>query len=196
MKLVIGIMASALFCSAASKDINTAKALGGTAAPLTIELYSSFACTHCKEFHDRLLPLLVRDYVVRGKACIVYRECFNAGIAGAREAAIYATAAARIGKYQQVSDALFKNQQSWMASRRVWDVVASVLTAAEQQKVQALAKDPAIAAEVDRDMAQAIAARVASTPTMVVTRNSKTYPFPGVPSYRLLSAVLNELLGN
>ncbi len=110
MKLATAILVVVTSCFSASKDLDRAKVLGGTAAPLTIELYSSFACAHCKEFHDKLLPLLVRDYVVQGKACIVSRECYNPDIQIAKTAATYATAAARVGKYWEVADALFRNQ--------------------------------------------------------------------------------------
>ena len=81
-----------------------------------------------------------------------------------------------------------------MADGRVWDAVASVLNPAEQQKVQKLAKDPGVAAEVRRDLADATAAGVTVTPTMIITRGSKSYPFSGVPSYNLLRSLLNDLL--
>ncbi len=188
------MLAAAVCCFAGSSEIDQAKVLGGTAAPVTIELYSSFACVHCKEFHDQLLPLLVRDYVIQGKACVVSREYFSLEAQVAKEAATYATAAARIGKYHQVSDALFRNQQSWMVDGRVWDAVASCLSPAECQKVQAFAKDPKVVAEVQHDLADGAAAKVNGTPTMIITRGSKSYPFPGVPSYKLLSSFLNDLL--
>ncbi len=81
-----------------------------------------------------------------------------------------------------------------MANGRVWETVATCLTPAEQQKVQAFTKDPKIAAEVQHDLADALAAKVTGTPTMVITRGSKTYPFPSVPPYNVLSSFLNDLL--
>lgn len=186
--------AALLPCLAASPQTGSGKVLGAATAPVTIELFSSFACTHCKEFHDTLLPQIVRDYVIRGKACVISRECFNPDAPGALEAARYATAAARIGKYQEVADIMFKKQASWIGNGHVWEIVASALTLAEQQKLQALAKDPAVIAEVQRDLAEAAAAGVTQTPTIVITRGARKYPFPGVPDYRLLRSLLDDIL--
>ncbi|MGA3097500.1 MAG: thioredoxin domain-containing protein [Bryobacteraceae bacterium] len=194
MRLCSLVLAAFLPCLAAGPQIDPGKVLGSTTAPVTIELFSSFACTHCKEFHDTILPQIVRDYVARGKVCVVSRECFNLSAPGAQDAARYATAAVRIGKYQEVADALFKKQPSWIANGQVWGAVASVLTLAEQQKVQALSKDPAVAAEVQRDLTEAAAAGVTQTPTMVITRGITKYPFPGVPEYRLLRSLLDDIL--
>jgi protein-disulfide isomerase len=195
MRLCSLLLAALLPCLAASPQTGSGKVLGAAAAPVTIELFSSFACTHCKEFHDTLLPQLVKDYVARGKVCVVSRECFNPSAPGAQDAARYATAAARIGKYQEVADIMFKKQAFWIGNGHVWEIVASALTLAEQQKVQALAKDPAVIAEVQRDLAEAAAAGVAHTPAMLITRGSKkTPPFEGVPAYNLVRSLLDDML--
>lgn len=194
MRLCPLVLAALLPCLAAAPQTDPGKVLGAASAPMTIELFSSFACTHCKEFHDALLPQIVKDYVASGKACLVSRECFNAKAPGAQDAARYATAAARIGKYQEVADALFKKQAAWIVSGRVWEIVASSLTLAEQQKVQALAKDPAVIAEVQRDQAEAAAAGVTVTPTMLITRGARKYPFPGVKAYSLIRSLLDDIL--
>ena len=65
-----------------------------------IEIFSDYACPHCKLYHENTLPLVMRDYVVKGKVYVVNRE-FPLNIPGhqfARLAAQYATAAARIGE--------------------------------------------------------------------------------------------------
>src|SRR5690349_13144625 len=88
--------------------VDRAKVLGSPTAPVVIEIYSSFDCPHCKVLHEELLPRLVKDYVTPGKLCIISREfpLWGAGHPYARQAADYATAAARIGKYEPVADAL------------------------------------------------------------------------------------------
>ena len=194
MRLRSLALAALLPCMAAPLPSGSGKVLGVATAPVTIELYSSFACTHCREFHNTILPRLVKDYVDRGKVSVISRECFNPNAPGARDAAQYATAAARIGKYQEVAEALFKKQSDWMANGRVWDAVAGVLTLAEQKTVQALAKDPAIAAEVQRDLTEANAGGITQTPTIIIRRGAKHYPFAGVPNYQLVSSLLNDML--
>jgi len=71
-----------------------------------------------------------------------------------------------------------------------------VLTAAEQKKVQALAKDPGVEAEVRHDIDEATRDRVDRTPSIFVTANGRRFMLPGgVPNYELLSSVLNHYLG-
>src|SRR6202035_5250518 len=101
-------LAVILPCLAATGDSGKGKALGNPAAPLLIEMYSDFQCPHCKHLHETFLPGLIKDYVNTGKAYLVCREFPLPGFGPrSREAAADATSAARIGKYQQVADALF-----------------------------------------------------------------------------------------
>jgi len=196
MKLLSVTLAALLPCLAAAADSGKGKALGNPAAPILIEMYSDFQCPHCKHLHETFLPGFIRDYVDTGKVYFICREYPLPGFGPrSREAAAYATAAARVGKFQQVADALFSNQASWAASGKVWETVATVLTPAEQAKVQALAKDPAIPAEVQRDVDAAVQAKVSSTPTFIVTHRLQRRPWTfwddnGV----LFRGYLNELL--
>ena len=175
------------------------KVLGSPQAPIVMEIFSSFDCPHCKDLHEEILPQLMRDYVDRGKLAIVSREFPLTGPYHpyAREAAEYATAAARIGKYEQVADALWKNQAIWGTNGQVWPTVASVLTASEQRKVQELAKEPGVVAEVNRDVDQATKDGVNQTPYIFLDVKGKRFPLPpGVPSYAFLSQLLNDQLKN
>ena len=96
--------------------------------------------------------------------------------------------------YAPVADALFRAQQSWSVTGKVWEAVAGVLTPAQQKKVQALAKDPGVLAEVDRDIAMGHAVPVNETPTIVVIRGSRRIPLPGgLLRYELLKQLLDDL---
>jgi protein-disulfide isomerase len=194
----IALAAVLLPCLALAASFDEAKTLGGTSSPIVIEVFSSFDCPHCKVMHDELVPQLVRDYVVAGKVCLVEREFPLAGTGHpyAREAALYATAAARIGKYAAVADALWKNQGTWALNGKVWETVAGALTAAEQKKVQALFKDPGVEAEVRRDVDDATRDSVDRTPTMFITAQGRRFMLPGgMPNYESLVSVLNRYLG-
>jgi protein-disulfide isomerase len=195
MKLFTLVLASlTVLVAGAPPDADKAKMLGQANAPIAIEVFSSFACSHCKDFHERILPQLIKDYVNTGKACVISRETFPATWDAAREAANTATAAGRVGKYQQVAEALFKSQAVWSQGGRVWDYVAPVLTPEEQKKVQLLAKDAAIAGEVHYDLELAAKQNITSTPTLIVHTKTKTYPpMPGVPEYSLLKSLLDSL---
>src|SRR5258708_9955842 len=178
MKMIALLLASVFACLAAVPDADKGKVMGNPNAPISMELYSDFSCPHCKHLHEDILPAIVMDFVNTGKVYLVFRE-YPLAIAQhvySRPAAIFATAAARIGKYQAVNDALFKNQGSWSVSGKLWDVIAPVLTPEEQKKVQALANDPSVIAEVQRDYDMAQKARLSQTPTMLITYKGKQTP--------------------
>jgi len=173
-----------------------AKTIGNPGAPVCIELFSDFQCPACKIFHEVILPMILTDYVITGKAYVVNHEFPLTMHPYSRLAANYATAAAQVGKYQTVADALFRNQQEWGASGKVWETVASALTPAEQQKVQALAQDPAILSQVQQDFDLGMAQPVRQTPTLFVSRGAKRYAFPGPAqdNYAILKSLIDQLL--
>ncbi|HLH16307.1 MAG TPA: thioredoxin domain-containing protein [Bryobacteraceae bacterium] len=180
MKRYALALAVLLPCMASTPEIDKAKALGSPTAPIVMEVFESFDCPHCKALNEETLPLVQRDFVNTGKVYLVHREfpLYGPYHPYAREAAEYATAAGRIGKYEQVSDALFKNQAVWAVNGKVWDTVASVLTASEQKKVQELAKSESVKSEVEREYQEGVAMGVNSTPTMVVTHGPQRFPVP------------------
>jgi protein-disulfide isomerase len=197
MKRYALALALLLPCFAAVPEIDKAKAMGSPTAPVTMEVFASFDCPHCRDLHDNTLPMIVRDYVVTGKVYLVSREFPLSGQYHpyAREAADFAVAAARIGKYTQVADALFRNQQSWAVDGKVWQTVASVLTPAEQKKVEALVKDPGVVAEVQREYEEGVAAGVNATPTVIVTQGVKRYPIPAQQlHYGFLKSLLDGMV--
>jgi protein-disulfide isomerase len=163
---------------ALTPDIDKAKGQGNPSASIVMEVFASYDCPHCREFHDVTLPLVVKDYVNSGKVYLVSREFPLSGPYHpyAREAANYAVAAGRIGKYQIVADTLFKTQAVWAQNGKVWDAIAPVLTPAEQKKVQDLAKDPGVVAEVQKEYDAGVAAGVNATPTVFITQGAKKYP--------------------
>jgi protein-disulfide isomerase len=174
-------------------EIDKAKAQGNPAAPIVMEVFASFTCSHCREFHDTTIPLIVKDFVNPGKVYLVYREFPLSGPyhPHAREAANYAVAASRVGKYLEVASALFKNQLTWSQNGKVWDTVATVLSPAEQKKVQALVKDPGVVAEVQREYDAGVAGGINATPTVFVHKGSNRYP---IDAKRLHYGFLKSLL--
>jgi protein-disulfide isomerase len=170
------------------------KARGVSAAAITIELFSDFQCPSCKVLHDATIKPLMAEYVGKGKVYLINREFPLVMHPYAREAAAWATAAARVGKYDQVADAMFAHQEEWSKDGRVEAVATAVLNPAEVQKVRALAKTPEIAAEVERDVQKGRAANLQQTPTMIITHKGKTYPVAGSVSFPILRRFLDDLL--
>src|ERR1035441_6000044 len=112
MKVIALALALMLPGFAAGPETEKGRSMGNPSAPLLFELYSDFMCPHCKILHEQILPAIILDYVKSGKAYLIYREYPLAIPAHvySREAAAFAVAAARVGKYQEVSDALFRSQ--------------------------------------------------------------------------------------
>jgi protein-disulfide isomerase len=193
MKMFALALALMLPCLAAGPD---SKSVGNPAAPLRMDLYSDFTCPHCKVLHEQTLPKIMADYVTPGKAYLVFHEFTlqGQGHEHSKTASLYAAAAARVGKYQQVCDALFQAQSSWAISGKVWETVSTVLTPVEQKKVQALFKDPAVAAEVQHDLELGMAAHVDRTPTLVMTRKGKETPWSSWNDYGLFKSMVDLLL--
>lgn len=193
MRVFVPALFLAISCLAAVPEIDKGKAMGSPAAPVKIEVFTSFDCPHCKAFEEEVVPQLVKDYVVPGKVYLINRSFPLSGPYHpyAREAANYATAAARIGRYNEVAGALFTQQAKWATDGKVWETVASVLSPTEQKKVQELAKSPAVQAEVQREYDEGVAAGVNATPTIIVTQGSKRYP---IPSQELYYGFLKSLI--
>jgi protein-disulfide isomerase len=112
----------------------------------------------------------------------------------ARPAAAWATAAAKMGKYAPVADALFAHQDAWAKDGRVEAALTAVLSPEEAQKAANLAKTPEIATEVEHDIQKGRAANVRQTPTMIITHKGKTYPVAGSVSFPILRRFLDDLL--
>jgi protein-disulfide isomerase len=177
MKLLALAVAALIPCIAASPDVDKNKTMGNPNAPLMFELYSDFMCPHCKVLHETILPSIVQDYVKSGKAYLIFRE-FPLQIPQhvySRSAAALAVAAGRIGKYQAVNDALFKTQNSWGQTGRLWEAVAPVLTPDEQKKVQA---------------------QVNETPTLMITYRMKQQPWAKWADYSFFKSYVDGLLKN
>jgi protein-disulfide isomerase len=172
---------------AAQVDVERAKTVGNPAAPVRIEIYSDFQCPACKAFHETVLPLLIQEYVTPGKACIISREFPLTMHPYSREAANYATAAAKVGKYQAVAEG---------ASGKVWETVVGTLTEAERKSLREIAQAPATLTLVQQDVDSGLMQRINQTPTLIVSRGEKRYPFagPGLANYSILRSLIEELL--
>jgi protein-disulfide isomerase len=142
------------------------------------------------------LPKLVSDYVATGKAYLVFHEytLTGPGHEHSKTASLYADAAAKVGKYQQVSDALFATQGSWALTGKVWEAVAPALTEAEKKRVLVLFKEPAVAADVQQDLNSGMAAHVDRTPTMLITHKGKMTPWSYWENYPLFRNLVDSEL--
>jgi protein-disulfide isomerase len=191
------LVASIVFTDSAlpAAQSSTSRAAGPVTAAVRIDVFSDYECPACKQLHEQTLKRIKEEYALKGKIRLVHHDFPLPQHKHARRAATLAAAADRLGKFDAVSDALFRQQETWSKGGNVDEVVDSVLTPEERKRIDEIAKDPAIAADIERDIALGTRMKVSSTPTMIVTHNGKPNPVVGVVSYPVLSRFLNAQLG-
>ncbi len=193
--LLVLLSAMAISGSAASSaQTKAGRAMGPVIAKVRIDLFSDYQCPSCKGLAEGTLKRIKEDYALKGKVRLVHHDFPLPQHQYAKRAAILASAADQLGKFDEVSEVLFREQPTWSVNGKVDDAVDSVLTPDERKKIREIAKDPAIAAAIDKDIELGRRMNVTSTPTMVITANSKPNPVVGVVSYPVISRYLDQLL--
>lgn len=180
--------------SGALSDVDPHTAFGSKTAPVVMEIFSDFQCPACKTLYNATNNKLMDNYVSVGKVYLIHRDFPLSMHAYSRIAARYGRAAAQIGKFEPVEQALFQNQEKWEQNGDVDGTVANVLSAADITKVRALVKGGTLDAAIDKDFALGQMYRVNQTPTTVFHCKGQTYPYPGVMTYEILKQFLDQLL--
>lgn len=175
-------------------DVDPHTAFGSKNAPVTMEIFSDFQCPACKTLFTTTNSKLMDNYVSIGKVYLIHRDFPLPIHAYSRIAARYGRAAAQIGKFEPVEQALFQSQEKWEQNGDVDGAVASVLSAAEMTKVRALVKGGTLDPLIDKDYNLGQTYRVNQTPTTVFHSKGQTYPYSGVMTYDILKQFLNQLL--
>jgi protein-disulfide isomerase len=184
----------ALSIAAQAQTLPSGRAIGPITANVTVDVYSDFQCPHCKALAEQTLPRVKEEYALKGKIRLAHHDFPLSMHTYARQAALFAAAADRIGKFEQVSGVLFKQQDAWGADGKVEAAVDSVLTAAEARKVHDLVNDPSVAAVVQRDIDLGTRLNITSTPTILITKNLKSERVVGFVSYPILARYLDQQL--
>lgn len=87
---------------------------GNPDAPITIVEFSDFQCPFCAKFHETTLPQLEKNYIQTGKVNFVYRDFPIQNIhPNAAPAALASECADDQGKFWEMHDLIFENQQIW-----------------------------------------------------------------------------------
>lgn len=189
--LIVLVLSSAGSSSAQSAS---GRAVGPVTAAVRIDLFSDFQCPACKALHEQTVKRIKEEYAKQGKVRLVHHDFPLPQHKFARHAATLAAAAEKLGKFDAVADVLFAQQDTWSKTGNVDAAVDSVLTPEERKKLRELAKDPAIAAGIERDVQLGERSQVSSTPTMIITHNGSPSPIVGVVTYSVVSRYLDSLL--
>lgn len=90
-----------------------APVLGRADAPVTLVEFSDYQCPYCRMFFSDTFPTLKHDYIDTGKLRYVFRDYpLDQMHPQARKAAEAAHCAGEQGKYWEMHDLLFQNQQA------------------------------------------------------------------------------------
>ncbi len=180
---------------AAAAEMVHLKALGTKTAPIMMEVFSDYQCPACRQLYQQTLRPLMENYVSAGKVYLVHRDFPLPGHKYSREAARYANAAARIGQFEKVEEALYAKQDVWSVDGNLEAVVAAVLTPAQMKQVRQLVQNGQLDAAIEKDVSLGNQAQVRQTPTSIITHGGQSYPVVGVVTYPILRRFLDQLLG-
>jgi|YNPMSStandDraft_1061717.scaffolds.fasta_scaffold13678_5 protein-disulfide isomerase len=89
--------------------------LGNRNAKLVLVYYSDFKCPACAYYHTKFLNNLLKDF--KDQILIVFRHFPLPGHSGSRELAYAAEAAGKQGKFWEMADSIFNNQQKFLLSK-------------------------------------------------------------------------------
>jgi protein-disulfide isomerase len=175
-------------------DVDPHVAFGSKNAPIVMEVFSDFQCPACKNLYMTTNRQLMDNYVSTGKVFLIHRDFPLQMHAHSKVAAQYSRAAAQIGKFEPVEQALFQNQEKWEQSGDVDGTVAAVLNTTEMTKVRALVKSGVPQASIDKDLALGRTYNVNQTPTTIFHSKGQTFPYAGNMSYDILRGFLDQLI--
>ncbi|MDC6465589.1 thioredoxin domain-containing protein [Pelagibacteraceae bacterium] len=93
-----------------SKTSNELISLGPEDAEVKIKVLSSFTCPHCANFHFKVIPDIIKEYVERGKVQLIFID-FPLDLAAFNASKILQC----VDKKKQITfmDTIYKNQSEW-----------------------------------------------------------------------------------
>lgn len=175
-------------------QIAEGKALGVRTAPIKIEDFTDFQCPACRALYIQTLRPLIQKYVSTGKVYLVHHDFPLPEHRYSHKAAYYADAAAAIGRFAPVEDALFTRQPKWAVNGNILPILATVLNSSQLREVERLAKTPQVRDAVQHDYNLGMTLHVSATPTIFITYKGKRIPVVGVVKFALLQRYIDLLL--
>jgi protein-disulfide isomerase len=181
-----------------SIDISGEPFKGSPGAKAALIVFSDYQCAYSAGFAKLALPRLEADYLRTGKVRYVMRDLPLASHKHAFKAAEAAHCAGAQGRFWEMHDLLFRNQNALGPPQLTMHAVGLAL---KPVPFQLCLNTRRFAAGIERDMADARSAGINATPTFLVgavqqgdgrVRVLKT--LAGVEKYADLKAALDEVL--
>jgi len=143
---------------------------GSTMAPVTIYEFSDFQCPHCKMASPHLKKIVEES---NGKVKLIFKQYPLPGHPKAREAAKATIAAHKQGKFWEMHDLLFENQDR-LTTANLDDYAKKLGLDVKKFKADMQSKETE--KKIEADIAEGHAAGVDSTPSIYV--NDRSFIFP------------------
>jgi protein-disulfide isomerase len=176
----------------ANGDKQSAHVRGNPDAPVTLEEFADFQCPPCSQFAPFAEELL-REYDSRLR--VVFRNFPLPGHEHAREAALAAEAAGLQGKFWEMHDTLYREQEAWSKApnaRELFESYAGTLGLNVDQFKNDMDSDKA-RERVDSDRALADFLGVKVTPTLFINNRPVDQKDKNPEGVRAaINAALNE----
>ena len=164
-----------------SRPMADGNAAGDPNAPIRIEEFGDYKCSHCGDFAAETEPMLVENYVATGKVYLVFRSFGNFLGPESQMAAEAAYCAGDQNKYWEYHDILFANRTSGAYTDRRIEAFADAL-GLNMKDFNDCFDSNKYADRVAQDQIDGTAAGVQGTPAFVIT-----YTVDGEERQRFLS---------
>jgi protein-disulfide isomerase len=167
-------------------------ALGKADAPIRVDEYISFTCSHCGEFYNNILPQIEKNYIEPGKVRFVMHNFVRDGVDLKAAQLAYCMPPDEFFPFVQM---VYKNQMNWAMNptpEKVLITYAKLGGLAEDQADKCL-KDEALqtALVAERDKATE-KFKIEATPTFVI--NGGTDTISGALPYDQFAKSFDKLL--
>jgi protein-disulfide isomerase len=177
---------------------------GSSSAPITMVVFTDYACPSCRALYENTLRPMINDYVASGKVYLVHHFFPLPMHKYGYQAARWVDASARVGEFANAEAALYDNQDAWADSGDIAKYLSAAMPASDFRKVEQLMKgcsfndapgacplDAAINA--DRALGEEIPVR--ATPTYVIVYKGRRLPAAsGAVSWPILKQFFDSLL--
>lgn len=141
--------------------------LGNTDAPILVEEYGDFQCSHCKTAHDLVVTPLINDFVSTGEVKFIFHS-FNFLGPGSTDAANSVFCAEEQNKQWEMLELLFANQTGFDQEMLLG---MGEYIGLEMSSFTTCIQDGRYYAQVQTDLDEGSARGVGGTPTFFINGN-------------------------
>lgn len=174
--------------------------IGDPKAPVQFYEFSDFQCPFCRRFFTESLSQLEQEYISTGKVLFVYKDFPLEQIhPAAAPAAIYSECAREQGKWREMHDTIFGEQNKLgagtinfgTAELDQWAEAAGLDT----DKLKSCADSGKYTNEVAEDFQNGVTNGVSGTPTFFIGNSEKGFtPIVGAQPYSVLKQAIEQYL--